>query len=160
MCACFKVGVGMNIIRWLNQLQASMDAGHFTSEDRCRVDQYRRWLLRDASTIHNNSQFLLGTCAVQPKNSIVRHSAEMMVLPMVQDVCGATSLPYVVGSRVMGGFDDFDAMLSVLTGHSSDVWSVCWSPDGTCIASGSRDKTVRVWDVATGNNPSLSHIHA
>jgi WD40 repeat protein len=33
-----------------------------------------------------------------------------------------------------------------LEGHISDVYSVSWSPDGTRIASGSGDNTVRVWD--------------
>ena len=31
-------------------------------------------------------------------------------------------------------------------GHSSAVFSVGWSPDGTSIASGSTDTTVQVWD--------------
>jgi WD40 repeat protein len=30
------------------------------------------------------------------------------------------------------------------------VTSVSWSPDGTRIASGSNDATVRVWQVSTG----------
>ena len=37
-----------------------------------------------------------------------------------------------------------------LTGHSDWVTSVAFSPDGTQIASGSGDKTVRVWSVETG----------
>ncbi|KAJ7868391.1 WD40 repeat-like protein, partial [Mycena olivaceomarginata] len=32
----------------------------------------------------------------------------------------------------------------------SKVWSVAFSPDGTRIASGSDDDTIRVWDAATG----------
>src|SRR5436309_15637408 len=35
-------------------------------------------------------------------------------------------------------------------GHSDKVFAVAWSPDGRYIASGSKDKTVQVWDVATG----------
>ena len=39
---------------------------------------------------------------------------------------------------------------SSLSGHSGYVCSVAWSPDGTKLASGSADKTVRIWEAATG----------
>lgn len=36
-------------------------------------------------------------------------------------------------------------------GHSIDVTSVAWSPDGSKIASGSGDGTVQIWDGTTGD---------
>jgi WD40 repeat protein len=39
---------------------------------------------------------------------------------------------------------------SPFEGHEGNVASVSYSPDGKQIASGSNDKTVRVWDVSTG----------
>ncbi|KIO15681.1 hypothetical protein M407DRAFT_53628, partial [Tulasnella calospora MUT 4182] len=37
-----------------------------------------------------------------------------------------------------------------LRGHSSFVNSVCFSPDGKYLASGSSDSTIRLWNCQTG----------
>ena len=37
-----------------------------------------------------------------------------------------------------------------MRGHTNSVWSVCFSPDGSKIASGSSDKKVLIWDTASG----------
>jgi WD40 repeat protein len=37
-------------------------------------------------------------------------------------------------------------------GHVDDVYSVVFSPDGKLLASGSGDRTVRLWDTATGKS--------
>jgi WD40 repeat protein len=34
--------------------------------------------------------------------------------------------------------------------HSGTVWGVCFSPDGTRLATASEDRTAKVWDARTG----------
>ena len=40
--------------------------------------------------------------------------------------------------------------LQTLRGHSREVTSVSFSPDGTKVASGSMDRKVKIWDVKSG----------
>jgi len=47
-----------------------------------------------------------------------------------------------------------------LTGHWAYVRSISWAPDGKRLASGSNDKTVRIWEVATGTELSQLTGHS
>ena len=42
--------------------------------------------------------------------------------------------------------------LTTLSGHTGDVLSIAYSPDGTRIATGGDDGTAQVWDAATGES--------
>ncbi|KAJ5128771.1 hypothetical protein N7526_006937 [Penicillium atrosanguineum] len=50
--------------------------------------------------------------------------------------------------------EDWSRSLQTLEGHSQIVRSITWSPDGSKLASASYDKTVRIWDPATGQSIS------
>jgi len=54
------------------------------------------------------------------------------------------------GDAVLAGLTTFEAPPRLFRGHRSDVWGVDFSPDGKYLATGSSDKTARLWDLATG----------
>ncbi|HAA32443.1 MAG TPA: hypothetical protein DCE56_38015, partial [Cyanobacteria bacterium UBA8553] len=41
--------------------------------------------------------------------------------------------------------------LRVLEGHSSPIWSVCYSPEVDILFSCSEDETIKLWDINTGD---------
>lgn len=44
-------------------------------------------------------------------------------------------------------------------GHQDTIWSLAFSPDGQFLASSSEDRTVRRWDLATGEGRILPYHH-
>src|ERR1700684_2806085 len=52
---------------------------------------------------------------------------------------------------VLNARPNWSPLLSTLNGHTGRVSVICFSPDGIRLASGSDDRTVRLWDVQTGS---------
>ena len=59
--------------------------------------------------------------------------------------------PHTLTLRVQGVEQEEQRTLLDLRGHTDSANSVCFSPDGLRIASGSSDGTIRIWDALTGD---------
>ncbi|WP_119068296.1 eIF2A-related protein [Aggregatilinea lenta] len=60
---------------------------------------------------------------------------------------------------ILGSIRYTTPWLAAFTGHQEYVNSVAWSPDGTMLASGSDDMSVRLWDVASGEEVRVLRGH-
>ena len=67
---------------------------------------------------------------------------------------GCENLDIIIFSAITG------SQIAVLSGHTDSVQSVTFSSDGRSLASGSGDKTVKLWDVQTGGVIKTFHGHS
>lgn len=111
--------------------------------------------LHDAKRFVLNYRWIIDTAPLQlyasalvfaPKQSIIRKTFEHYLPEWI-------SLLFKVDSG-------WNAVLQTLEGYSSSVRFVAFSKDDTLIASGSHDRTVKIWSVAMGEEERTLEGHA
>src|SRR5438046_1880625 len=101
--------------------------------------------LRDAKRFALRFRPILEDAPLQVYSSALIFAPEMSIIRK-------TFTDHIPGwVRISSGVEqNWSPNLQILEGHSDWVMSVVFSPDGSKLASGSDDRTVRVWAVATG----------
>lgn len=104
-----------------------------------------------AEFLHDAKRFVLKNRQLADNAPLQLYCAGLVIAPRTVLIRREfiTELPTYI-SQLPQVDENWNAELLALEGHSSSVKSVALSPDGRLLASGSHDRTVRLWNTVTG----------
>ncbi|MEG4841346.1 protein kinase domain-containing protein [Microcoleus sp. B9-D4] len=73
-------------------------------------------------------------------------------IPTIADTSSTYASAQELQEQCQAGLRWKNAKVKNFAQHSDAVGSVAFSPDGLMLASGSKDKTIQIWDLATGKS--------
>lgn len=119
--------------------------------DECEGDDDIRLILRLLPRLHKSTDKtvrLWDTATGTLQQTLTGHSS--LGQPAVLSPNGRLLAPSSY-KRIWLWDTAIGALQRILGGHSRSVYSVAFSPDDQLLTSGSSDKTVRLWNTATGS---------
>jgi WD40 repeat protein/Cdc6-like AAA superfamily ATPase len=158
ICASILIGEGFKFVRNLHDLLIK-------DPNNLKALHYYKWLRNSLKQIlANPRQSVLATATAEPYSSLVRQ--DVMDYISAQFPFGSLehlrfNRPVFVKEFTLNGMIDFNSMSMMFhgkekdlewtyDGHSGDVLTIAWNHDNTRILSGSADRTIKIWNVITG----------
>lgn len=132
-----------------------------TAEQQRRVNDYYVWLSKEMRNIQRDpKQFLLATARSEPRVSSVWKDLSALLHRLRDEVEQRSQqdpllnlkkeMNYFIDVITLNGKSEFESVLLDGTEHTDFIKSVRWNADSSLIATGSSDKTVKVWNSLTG----------